>query len=60
MVDYINEKRVFASLRYLATTDLSVAQIAERVGIGDENYFSRLFKKYQKRTPKQYRNLMRH
>ena len=37
MVDYINEKRVFASLRYLATTDLSVAQIAERVGIGDEN-----------------------
>ena len=60
VVDYINEKRVFASLRYLATTDLSVAQIAERVGIGDENYFSRLFKKYQKRTPKQYRNLMRH
>lgn len=59
VVDYINEKRVFASLKYLATTDFSVAQIAERVGIGDENYFSRLFKKYQKRTPKQYRNLMR-
>ena len=59
VVDYVNEKRVFASLRYLATTDLPVAQIAERVGIEDENYFSRLFKKYQKRTPKQYRNLMR-
>lgn len=58
VVDYINEKRVFAALRYLATTDLTIAEVAEYVGINDENYFSRLFKKYQGRTPKQYRNLM--
>lgn len=59
VVDYMNEKRVFASIRYLSTTDLTISEVAERVGINDENYFSRLFKKYQGRTPKQYRNLMR-
>lgn len=58
VVDYINEKRVFAAIRYLTTTDLTIAEVAECVGINDENYFSRLFKKYQGRTPKQYRNLM--
>lgn len=59
VVDYMNEKRVFASIRYLSTTDMTIAEVAEQVGINDENYFSRLFKKYQDRTPKQYRNMMR-
>lgn len=58
LTDYINEKRIHSSLVLLATTDLPIQVVAERVGIYDENYFSRLFKKYQNRTAKQYRNLM--
>lgn len=59
VVDYINEKRVYSSLLYLTATELSIAEVAEQVGIGDENYYARLFKKYQNRTPSQYRTLMR-
>lgn len=58
VVDYINERRVFSSIFYLATTDMTIAEVAQQVGIQDEGYFSRLFKKYQNRTPKQYRNLV--
>lgn len=56
ITDYINEKRIQKSLIYLATTDLPIQSIAEKVGIFDENYFSRLFKKIQKKTPTEYRN----
>lgn len=58
IVDYINDKRIYTSLFYLVTTDMTIAEVAEQVGINDDNYFSRLFKKYQNQTPKQYRNLM--
>lgn len=58
VTDYINEKRVHSSLVFLATTDMPIQTVAEQVGIYDENYFARLFKKYQNQTAKQYRNLM--
>lgn len=59
ITDYINEKRINNSLVYIAGTDMSIQKIAEMVGILDENYFSRLFKRYKGRTAIQYRNLMR-
>ncbi|MBS5326366.1 MAG: AraC family transcriptional regulator [Lachnospiraceae bacterium] len=46
-------------MKYLAATDLPIQNIAELVGIYDENYFSRLFKKYQQMTPSKYRSLMK-
>lgn len=58
VTEYINEKRIQSSLVFLATTDLPIHKVAELVGIYDENYFSRLFKKYRNQTPKQYRNMM--
>ena len=39
----------------LATTDLSVSQIAERVGYVNVNNFVKIFKKLQHTTPLQYR-----
>ena len=59
LTDYVNEKRVQTSLKYLATTDLPIQEVAELVGILDENYYSRLFKKYQGMTPSKYRSMMR-
>lgn len=59
LTEYVNRKRLGASLKYLAATDLPIQNIAELVGIYDENYFSRLFKKYQQMTPSQYRSLMK-
>lgn len=58
VTDYINENRIHQSLLFLAATDMPIQMVAEQVGIYDENYFSRLFKKYQKQTAKQYRELM--
>lgn len=59
LTDYINEKRIHDSLVLLATTELPVQEVAERVGIYDENYYSRLFRKYQNQTAKQYRNMIK-
>lgn len=59
LTEYVNRKRMDASLKYLATTDLLIQNVAELVGIYDENYFSRLFKKYQQVTPSKYRSLMK-
>ena len=58
VMDYVNEQRVMRARRDLAATDLSISEIAERVGISDGNYFTKLFKKYQKCTPKEYRNII--
>lgn len=59
LTEYINQKRIHNSLILLATTDIPIQEVAEKVGIYDENYFSRLFKKIQEKTPKQYRILMK-
>lgn len=59
LTEYVNRKRMNTSLKYLAATDLPIQNVAELVGIYDENYFSRLFKKYQQITPSKYRSLMK-
>lgn len=59
LTDYINEKRIRDSLVLLSATELPIQKVAEQVGIYDENYYSRLFKKYLNQTAKQYRNMMR-
>lgn len=55
---YIHEKRISDSLILLTTTMLPIQEVAEKVGILDENYFSRLFKKIQGITPREYRMIM--
>lgn len=58
ITDYINEKRVASSLPLLATTRLPIGEVAEKVGILDENYYSRLFKRLRGMTPREYRKRM--
>lgn len=58
LTGYLNEKRVESSQILLATTSLPIQEVAARVGIYDENYFSRLFKKLRQMTPREYRNKM--
>lgn len=60
LTSYINEKRIQKSLKYLGTTEVSISEIAERVGIHDYNYFSRLFKKITNMTPTEYRKVILH
>ncbi len=55
-MNYIGRFRVSTACRLLKETDEKVAVIAKDVGIEDEKYFMRLFKKWTGMTPKEYRN----
>ncbi len=43
-IEYLNRTRILRALELLQTTDYTIAEVAEIVGIYDPNYFSRLFK----------------
>lgn len=57
-VQYLTELRLAMAKQLLRQTELTVGQIAERVGYNDVNYFSRVFKKSVALTPTDYRNRM--
>ncbi len=53
-VEYINRLRIMKSLDFLQE-DFSVAEAAEKVGIYDPSYYSRLFKKYMGYSPRNFK-----
>lgn len=54
--DYIIKVRMEHAARFLADTNFKIYEIAEQIGYTNPQYFSVLFKKYYKMTPKEYRN----
>ena len=54
-IDYMNKFRVSNACALLKQRDIKVEQVSEMVGIEDEKYFMRLFKKVVGMTPKEYR-----
>ncbi len=56
ITEYLNRQRVRVAKNLLASTpNLTLAEISEQVGIGDEKYFMRLFKRYEGITATAYR-----
>ena len=55
LTDYVNRKRVEHAIFLLNSTGLQVQTIAQYCGIQDVNYFTKTFKKYVGKTPKEYR-----
>lgn len=53
--DYIAEQKLHIATRLLEETELSVAEIAERLSYSNAQNFIRLFKKHMGITPGQYR-----
>lgn len=53
--EYITNIRISESKRLLESTELSIQQIAYRVGIQDYNYFSKFFKLHVGTSPLKYR-----
>ncbi|OBK24576.1 AraC family transcriptional regulator [Mycobacterium asiaticum] len=53
--DWIIERRMTEARDLLSESDLSVGEVARRVGISDPGYFSRLFGRVHGRTPRQWR-----
>ena len=55
LTDYVNKQRINQAKHLLKTTNLQVQTVAQLCGILDLHYFSKLFKRYVGKTPKQYR-----
>ena len=53
---YLFDLRIAKAKRLLRTTQYSIQQIAEDVGIFDANYFVKYFRKATGKTPSAYRN----
>jgi two-component system response regulator YesN len=56
-VEFLYEIRMEQAKKLLKNTLLKIYEIAERTGINDAQYFSKLFKKYTGQTPSEFRNL---
>ena len=54
-INYLTEVRLAASKQQLATSNMSIAQVASNNGFSSQSYFSQIFKKKIGVTPQQYR-----
>ena len=52
---YISEKRITEAKRLLRFSNMTMEQIGDKVGYEDGNYFSRVFKKLEGCSPREYR-----
>lgn len=53
--DYLHQVRVEESKKYLKKVDYKVYEIAEKVGYKNSKHYTRIFKKFEKITPIEYR-----
>lgn len=53
--EYIHIQKINLAKEYLKQRNINITQIASICGFEDSNYFTRIFKKYTKLTPTQYR-----
>lgn len=55
----VAERRIYAAKTLLVETNLPISEIAEKVGIHDYNYFSKIFRAIAGTTPSAYRKSRR-
>ncbi len=55
LTDYVNKKRVERAKHLLKNSNTQIQTVAQSCGILDVNYFTKIFKKYEGVTPKEYR-----
>lgn len=55
LTDYVNKKRVERAKHLLKNGNTQIQTVAQSCGILDVNYFTKIFKKYEGVTPKEYR-----
>jgi len=53
--DYISKVRIDRAKNLLRDSDLPISQIAQEVGFSDQSYFTKVFKKIEKCTPKAFK-----
>ena len=53
--EYLTGIRIETAKRLLSERELSIKQVCVDSGYANPNYFSRIFKKYEGKTPSEYR-----
>ena len=53
--NYLISKRITRAKQLLRFTDMTVDEVGAAVGMGDANYFSRMFRKVEGTSPREYR-----
>ena len=53
--EYVNKKRIEASLPLLRETDISIEEISQKTGFASASYYTKLFKKLMGTTPLKYK-----
>ena len=56
VTEYLHMRKIHLAKGYFYFTDDSIAEVAFRIGYNESSYFSKVFKKYEKMTVKEYRN----
>lgn len=59
VIDYIRQKRLEKALYLLKTTNLTISEIVYCVGLSSRSYFSKIFKKQYKCSPKYYQQMLK-
>jgi len=59
LTEYVNKKRIRYAVFLLNTTTMQIQMVAQHCGIPDVNYFTKTFKKYIGKTPKEYRDFIK-
>lgn len=54
-IDYISLVRISKAKQLLTSSNMSLKEICFHIGYHDPNYFSRVFKKYERVSPREYR-----
>jgi AraC-like DNA-binding protein len=57
-VDYINYNRIKRAERILLTREMSIAQVGEAVGLANTAHFYKMFRKYNRCSPTEFRRRM--
>ena len=52
--EYLTRIRIEKAMQLLENSKLSVAEVAEQTGFSGQNYFSRAFKRYTGKTPREF------
>lgn len=55
IVEYVSRLRIEYACKLLRETEYTIYQVGEKCGFQDYFYFTRIFKRYNKSTPTQYR-----
>ena len=53
--EYLMNVRIEKACEFLSYTNLGIKEIALSIGFDDQMYFSRVFKKYKRLNPSEYR-----